>query len=346
MLKCKVLRLQIAGAAALAMLFASSAFAESRHLQGTRSFSSPSRSYGSRSFTPSRSFGGSRSFTPSRSFGGSRSFTPSRFGGSRSFTPSRFGGSRSFTPSRFGGSRSFAPSRSFRGSRSFTPSHASGSRWFGSRGSARPSAPPRSFGSRGVAPSYRGGYHGYRGGTYGGHYGNGPFRGYNSGQRFFGRGRIERIAPYHGGYHVWLGGWGYPFYVPYRFWDPFRFRLGLFIGFNAFYDPLGYYSVYDPWYYPYPPATVVVAPPPVYNDGGYRDSDVSVVHGTVTAVDFARDTMWVDDDVTHKNVTVLMPPDRNLNSVRTGDYVEVSGDWQSDGVFDAHALDRFDPRGR
>jgi len=153
---------------------------------------------------------------------------------------------------------------------------------------------------------------------------------------------------------VWLGGWGYPFFVPYRFWDPFRFRLGLFVGFNAFYDPLGYYSVYDPYSYGYgagyyPPPSVVVAPQPVYGDsGGYDDGGGayggSVVRGTVQRVDLRRDTMWVNDETTHKVIEVLMPPDRQLNSVAAGDYVEISGDWKGDGVFDGHALDRYEPR--
>jgi hypothetical protein len=189
-------------------------------------------------------------------------------------------------------------------------------------------------------------WHGGRGGSFG--HGVAPFRGFNSGQRFFGRGRIDRIVPFHGGFRVWLGGWGYPFFVPYRFWNPWRFRVGLFVGFNCFYDPLGYYSVYDPYYYPYPPPAVYG--PQVYRDGGdYRDNSAyggTVVRGTVQSVDLPRDTMWVNDEVTHRVITVLMPPDRQLNTVRVGDYVEVSGDWQSDGVFDAHALDRYEPRGR
>ena len=291
MLRSKALRLQIAGLAALAMVFASSAFAESRHFGGTRGGSSRSWSHSS----PGRSAPSFGRSAPSRSFG-SRSF------GSRSW------GSRS------GGSRSW-----------------------GSRGAA-PRAP------RSVAPSWHGR-------SYGRSYGYGrsvPFHGYNSGARFFGRGRVTRIAPFHGGYHVWLGGWGYPFFVPYRYWDPFRFRIGLFVGFNAFYDPLGYYSVYDPWYYPYPPPYAYAPPPVAYRDGSYYDDrggdyGVSIVRGTVQNADVPRDTMWVNDEITHKVVEVLMPPDRALNNVRAGDYVEVSGDWKSDGVFDGHALNRYDP---
>jgi hypothetical protein len=309
MLKHKALRLQIAEAAALAILFGTSAFAESRHLNGTRGGGSGhSFSHGSGFSRPS--FGRSGGMAPrfeSRNFG-SRSF------GSRSF------GSRSF------GSRSF-------GSRS--ESRSFGSRSFGSRGSA-PRAP------RSVAPAWHGGR------SWGGNRGGAPFRGFNSGSRFFGRGRIDRFAACPGGYHVWLGGWGYPFFVPYRFWNPFRFRIGLFVGFNAFYDPLGYYNVYDPWYYPYPPPAVVVAPRPYYRDGGdYDDGNQygsSVVRGTVQSVDERRDTMWINDETTHRVVEVLMPPDRQLNGVRAGDYVEVSGDWKGDGVFDAHALDRYEPR--
>src|SRR5690348_1949328 len=71
MLKRKALRLQIAGAAALAMLFGTSAFAESRHLNGTRGGSSGhSFSHGSGFSRPSfgRSGGGAPRFE-SRNFG-------------------------------------------------------------------------------------------------------------------------------------------------------------------------------------------------------------------------------------------------------------------------------------
>ena len=314
MLKSKVLRLQIAGVAALALLFASSAFAESRHFGGTHGGSSHSFSHGSVGHSaPSRSFGFFRGSmgrsAPSRSFGFSR-------GSMGRSAPSRSFGSRSYS----GRSRSVAPR---------------------------------------VAPSWRGGSsnRGYSNRGYsnrGYSYGSAvPFRGYNSGSRFFGRGRITRVVPFRGGYNVFLGGWGYPFFVPYRFWDPLRFRIGVFVGFNAFYDPLGYYDVYDPWYYPYPPPYAYYPPAEVYSypdgsndDSGQYEYGSSVVRGTVQNADISRDTMWVNDETTKKVVTVLMPPDRALDRVRAGDYVEISGEWKSDGVFDGHALDRYTPRGQ
>src|SRR5438105_9908382 len=160
MLKHKALRLQIAGAATVAMLFGTSAFAESRHHNGTR--------------------GGGSSSSHSSSRGGGGSSSHSFFGRGGGSSAPRFE-SRSFG-SRSSGSRSF-------GSRS------SGSRSFGSRGSA-----PRS-----VSPSWRGG-RSSGGRSFGGRSG-GSFRGFNSGSRFFGRGRIDRIVPFNGGYRLWLGGW-------------------------------------------------------------------------------------------------------------------------------------------
>src|SRR6266852_454582 len=147
MLKSNDLSLQIAGSVALAMLVGTSAFAESRHLGGTRgggfSHSSPGRMSVRAPRFESRSFSG-------RSFGSRGSAAP------------RFE-SRSFSGRSFGSRGSAAPR-------------------FGSRGSA----PPR-FGSRGSSPAPR---FGSRGSS---NYGrSAPFRGpgfYNSGARFYGRGR-------------------------------------------------------------------------------------------------------------------------------------------------------------
>src|SRR5947207_3198820 len=192
MQKSKALTLQVAGTFALAMLIGTSAFAESRHLGGTRSGGS-SRGSGSFSRGSGSSSRGSGSFSR-----GSGNFSR----GSGNFSRGSTNRGRS-APSY---NRSYSAPRSYSGSRSYR------------------SAPRGSYGRS--TPSYRGGNF------------------YNNGSRFYGRGRIDRVVPYRGGYHVFLGGRGYPFFVPYRYYDPFRFRLGLFIGFNAFYDLLGHYKVY------------------------------------------------------------------------------------------------------
>ena len=225
---------------------------------------------------------------------------------------------------------------------------------FGSRGGTAPrfesrGASGRRFGSRGVAaPRF-----GSRAPSSFGR--TAPFRGsnfYNSGRRFLGQGSIQRIAPYCGGYHVWLGGWGYPFFVPYRFYDPFRFRIGLFIGFNAFYDPLGYYSMCGwPPYYGYPPVYrgSYYRDDSDYRDGSvYRDGDADaagVLRGIVESIDLRTGLVVINDEASHQVVTALLPPrDRRVDDIRPGDYVEFSGGWNRKGEFDADRMERFERR--
>lgn len=307
----KALSLQIAGAVALATLFATSAFAESRHSSGTRSSSHASHS-SSRGSSGHSFFG--HAF--SRRSSGGHIFS-GRSSAGRSYADRNFSGRNS-------GSRSF-------GSRN------SGSRNFGSRGSA-----PRSEGR--VAPSraWRGGSRGSIGRS-APYYGRGGYRNYNDGHRFYGQGRIDRYERYHGGYRVWLGGWGYPFFVPYRFWNPFRFRVGLFIGLNAFYDPFGYYSVYGgPGYYP----------PPVYSSGPYAyrdgaDDGYTRLGGTVQSVDLQTGIVTIEDNASHRVYRALLPPrDNRVDDIRPGDYVELSGDWVRgrEYDFDADSMNRFDAR--
>jgi len=202
-------------------------------------------------------------------------------------------------------------------------------------------SPSHSFGHsspRAIAPRFDG----WRGGSRSSHGG----REFNDGRRFFGQGRIERFAPYRGGYRVWLGGWGYPFFVPYSFWDPFRFRVGLFVGFPAYYDPYGYYSVYGGPSYS-----------PGYYDGAYvgtydrydryDDGRYAAVAGTVQSVDLQSGVVTIEDSRTRRIVSALLPPrDNRVDDIRPGDYIELSGDWVRGRRydFDANRLDRFDPR--
>lgn len=308
--KRKSVSLQIAGAVGLAMLFGTSAFAESRHHQVTRG----GRGGSSGRMTVHAPRFESRGSPPRFS---SRGATP-RFE-SRDSAP-RFN-SRGVTP-RFEARRA-APRF---GSREATP-----------RFESRSARSPRS-GSRPSA-AWRGGS-GFDGGT--------AFRGrsfYNSGSRFFGQGRINRVVPCRGGYRVWLGGWRYPFFVPHRFFNPFRFRIGLFLGFNAFYDPLGFYSVYDLAPYPYRSA---YADSYYRDDRSYRDDhaySASTLRGIVESIDLHVGTVVLRDDTSNQIVTALLPPrDRRVDDIRAGDYVEFSGGWNSRGEFDADRMERFEPR--
>ena len=305
MQKSKALTLQVAGTFALAMLVGASAFAESRHLGGTRSGGS---SHSSGSFSR-----GSGSFSH-----GSGTFSRGSGNSGRSY--SRGSGS---SYSRGSGSNYS------RGSGNRTPGYSRSTPSYNNRGYSS----GRSYRS---AP--RGGYNYGRGSSYHG----GNF--YNNGSRFFGRGRVERVVPYHGGYRVYLGGWGYPFFVPYRFYDPFRFRIGLFVGFNAFYDPLGYYSVYGwPGYYPTP---VYAAGTTVYRDAANYDNGAEL-RGVVESIDLHSGTVLVIEDQSNRRTTALLPPrDRRVDEIRVGDYVELSGSWVRgrNYEFDADALDRLDPK--
>jgi hypothetical protein len=275
---------------------------------------------------------GSPAFARSHHSQGSRGSSHSSSSGRMTVHAPRFE-SRGISGPRFGSRGGSSPRFESRG--------GSGPR-FGSRGGSAPRFESRGssgarFGSR--APSSFGR--------------SAPFRGtnfYNSGRRFLGQGRIERVSPYRGGYHVWLGGWGYPFFIPYRFYNPFRFRLGLFIGFNAFYDPLGYYSVYDyPPYYGYAPVYRGSAYiDSNYRDGsGYRDdyADDGVLRGIAESIDLHVGTIVINVEGSRRVVTALLPPrDRRVDDIRPGDYVEFSGGWNRRGEFDADRMDRFEHR--
>lgn len=149
-------------------------------------------------------------------------------------------------------------------------------------------------------------------------------------------GRVDRFERWHGGYRVWIGGGLYPIFVPFERWRLFPLRVGLSIRFGGYWDPLGYWSVYD--YSPYDG----------YYDGGYYGGGYGNVYtrgevrGVVESVDYRRGTLVLNDDVSRQFVTVLMPRDRRLDDLREGDYVEFSGDWTRGGVFNAYRLDRLD----
>ena len=138
-------------------------------------------------------------------------------------------------------------------------------------------------------------------------------------------GHVTRIAPYNGGYRVWLDRGGYPFFIPEARFRLFPLRLGLSIRFGGFWDPLGYYNVYDVGPYGGGP----------YYGGGYATS--GDVRGVVESVDYRRGTLVLRDDISGSFVTtVLRGNDPRLGDLRPGDYVDLGGSWNRSGVFEAY----------
>lgn len=149
---------------------------------------------------------------------------------------------------------------------------------------------------------------------------------YGNRQPYRAHGRVSRVSPYRGGYHVWVAGARYPFFVPHRYYNRNRFRIGIVIGLGGYYNPLGYYDYYDDRY---------------YDRGSYNTrSTRGEMSGTVESVDYRRYTFVMRNDATGSFVTIHSR-DRNVD-VRPGDYVEVRGNWRRTGLFEAYDVDLLD----
>ena len=152
-------------------------------------------------------------------------------------------------------------------------------------------------------------------------------RGYDSRGRqpYYASGRVSRYERYNGGYRVWISGAPFPFFVPEVRFRAFPFRIGLSVRLGGYYNPLGYYDYYDG------PAG------PVYTSGDLR--------GVVESVDYRRGTMVLRDDISGSFVTTVMRgDDPRLGRLRPGDYVTLSGDWNRSGIFEAYRVDDLDYR--
>ncbi len=131
----------------------------------------------------------------------------------------------------------------------------------------------------------------------------------------------------------------YPFFVPEARFRLFNWRVGLSIHLGGFWNPLGYYDYYDgvdPYYaggYGYAPA---YAPGiAVTNANGY-------LRGVVDNIDYRRGSMVIRDDASGNFVTVMMRgDDPRFDSLRNGDYVNLTGDWVR-GYFEAYRVDNID----
>lgn len=143
-------------------------------------------------------------------------------------------------------------------------------------------------------------------------------------------GRINRFVHESGGYRIWVDGGRFPIWIPEARIGLFpRLRVGLSLNFGGYYDPLGYVEAYD------------------YYDGasygyGYGNTYSSgLLRGVVETVDYRRGTLVLRDDTSGNFVTAIIR-DRRLESLRPGDYAEISGDWTRNGVFEALRLENVD----
>jgi hypothetical protein len=135
--------------------------------------------------------------------------------------------------------------------------------------------------------------------------------------RYF-QGRVSRVERYNSGYRVWVGGGGFPFFISASRWASFPLRVGLNIRLGGYWDPIGYYNVYD-----------------VGSYGSYATA--GDLHGIVESVDYRRGTVVLRDDVSGSFVTAVMRGnDPRLGDLRTGDYVTLTGAWNRNGLFDAY----------
>jgi len=332
----KSLSLQVAGAVTLAMLFGTSAFAESRHHSETSRSSGGhiDRGGGSRSTgaAPQRERSSGQSQPRSAGRGSWRSNDTQR-NTTRDFSQ-RDNAQRS--PSRDTQRNDWRGNNNQRND-SRNNNQRNDSRNNNQRNDSRNSNQrydSRNSNQRNVASDRFRSVEGWRPG------GRAP---YSNHERVSSYGRVNRFERWHGGYRVWIGGGLYPIFVPFDRWRLFPLRIGLNIRFGGFWDPLGYWSVYD--YSPYDGYYGGVYAGGY--GGGYNDHyDTAYtrgeIRGVVESVDLRRGTMVLNDDISRQFVTVTLPRDRRLDDVRPGDYVEFSGDWSRRGIFEAYRLERFD----
>src|SRR5207248_1078502 len=109
----------------------------------------------------------------------------------------------------------------------------------------------------------------------------------------------------------------YPFFRGFDRWSRFPIRVGLDGRLGGYWNPAGYYDVYDV--------------------GSYATA--GDLHGIVESVDYRRGTLVMRDDVSGSFVTVVMRGnDPRFGSMRQGDSIDLTGAWNRTGVFDAYNL--------
>jgi len=148
------------------------------------------------------------------------------------------------------------------------------------------------------------------------------------------QGRVTSLSHERGGYRVQLDRGRAPFWVPESYVRNRGLRVGIDISLGGVFRGGSIYVDAVNW----------------PGDGGYgyggygRGSyDNGYVRGVVDRVDYRRATVWLRDDRSGRVVEVDMRGDRygrlNMNDLRRGDLVELSGNWIRGGIFDAYRIE-------
>ena len=160
-------------------------------------------------------------------------------------------------------------------------------------------------------------------------------RSYRDNERVTVEGKISNMTRQGAGYRVQLDRSGSSFWVPERsLRNRNNFRVGVSIRLGGIFRA----GVVNVDVVDYPVAGG-------YGYGyGYGNS-AAYVRGVVDGVDLRRGVLYIRDEYSRRTVTVDMyRADRraasvDLNDLRRGDYVEVSGDWGRGGAFEAYRIE-------
>jgi hypothetical protein len=149
------------------------------------------------------------------------------------------------------------------------------------------------------------------------------------------QGRVTSFSRENNGYRVNLDRGGSPFWVPESY---FRnrgrgrdLRVGVSISLGGIFRRGSVYVDAVNW------------PDDGYGYGDYGNYGNDYVSGVVDRVDFRRATVWLRDARSGRLVEVDMRSDRNgrlnLDDLRRGDYVELSGGWARGDIFVADRIE-------
>jgi hypothetical protein len=153
------------------------------------------------------------------------------------------------------------------------------------------------------------------------------------GRPYYARGPVSGVNRAHGGYRVWIGGVGDPFFVSSALFRRDRFRLGNTVAIGGIYDRRGYY-LYEPRYdaFRYDDARG-------YDGAATGDGlaySFATLRGVVDSIDESRGTFILRNDRTDSLITIGFGDVRT--EVRAGDHIEIDGNWRRTGMFEASAV--------